>query len=160
MSPTLPIKEKFAGFSGEKKREGLDSARLQFDISIGYPALYAPLGTPVEGYYPQQVVDNLLDRLSGQIDLTKTYEHELYSTRRLLVGRVSAICEGEPIIMGTRISVANIIERYSLGWNIEKILSNYPHLDKRHIVASLEYYDEHKAEIDALIEAEKGMDEE
>ena len=46
---------------------------------------------------------------------------------------------GKPIIKGTRISVEFILERLANGWNEEKILASYPHLEKEDIQAVFSY---------------------
>lgn len=70
------------------------------------------------------------------------------------------ICQGEPIIEGTRISVTNIIELYHyLGWwDIRKIQKQYPHLTEQQIIAAIEYYKNHMDEIDSYLEEEKEID--
>lgn len=80
--------------------------------------------------------------------------------RKMLIGIHPSICGGEPIILGTRISVANIIEKMDrLGYDIEKVLSDYPHLSKDQIEACLEHYAENKKEIDEILEEEKEVNE-
>ncbi|WP_353686773.1 DUF433 domain-containing protein [Thermodesulfovibrio sp. 3462-1] len=49
------------------------------------------------------------------------------------------ILVGKPIIKGTRISVEFILEFLANGWDIEKILKNYPQLTKKDIIAAIEY---------------------
>ncbi|MGB9823394.1 DUF433 domain-containing protein [Thermodesulfovibrio sp.] len=49
------------------------------------------------------------------------------------------ILVGKPIIKGTRISVEFILELLANGWDIEKILKNYPQLTKEDIIAAIEY---------------------
>ena len=51
----------------------------------------------------------------------------------------SDILVGKPIIKGTRLAVVFILELLAQGWNIEKILKNYPQLKKEDIKAVLEY---------------------
>lgn len=41
------------------------------------------------------------------------------------------VCGGEPCLAGTRISMAHLQELVEMGWDYEKILSEYPHLDRR-----------------------------
>ena len=80
--------------------------------------------------------------------------------KRLLIGKHPAICDGDPIIIGSRISVANIIEKIDrLGDDLEKVLADYPHLSKDHIEACLEYYADNKREIDKILEEEKEINE-
>lgn len=46
---------------------------------------------------------------------------------------------GKPIIKGTRLSVDFLLELLAHGWNMEKIIKNYPQLKKEDIQAALEY---------------------
>jgi len=51
------------------------------------------------------------------------------------------ICGGEPTIFGTRITVSDIVElHHSLGWDIQKILDEYPWLAEQQIIAALQYH--------------------
>ena len=79
--------------------------------------------------------------------------------RRLLVGTNSLICGGDPVILGTRISVANIIEKKNLGYDIDQILEDYPHLSRDQVIACFEYYEENKREIQQILEEEKEVNE-
>lgn len=49
------------------------------------------------------------------------------------------ILVGKPIIKGTRIAVAVIVELLAEGWTHEQILKNYPHLITEDIQAALHY---------------------
>ncbi len=76
--------------------------------------------------------------------------------RRRLITNDPLICNGDPVIQGSRISVVNIIEKTKyLGEEVGKIHAQYPHLNHEQILACLEYYEEHKEEIDRLIEREQ-----
>jgi len=80
--------------------------------------------------------------------------------RKLLIARDPSICRNEPILSGTRISVANIAELHHLqGWSLERIREEYPHLTYQQIVAALEYYEEHTHEIDDYLQSEKEENE-
>lgn len=81
--------------------------------------------------------------------------------RKLLIGQNPGICNNDPIIRGTRISVANIVElRHLQGWDVQRIREEYPHLTYQQIVAALEYYEEHPQKIDRCLQGEKEADEE
>lgn len=41
------------------------------------------------------------------------------------------VCGGEPCLAGTRISMRHLQSLVEMGWPYEKILSEYPHLDRR-----------------------------
>jgi uncharacterized protein (DUF433 family) len=49
------------------------------------------------------------------------------------------ILVGKPIIKGTRISVEFILELLSNDWSYEKILQEYPQLQKEDILAAIQY---------------------
>jgi uncharacterized protein (DUF433 family) len=49
------------------------------------------------------------------------------------------ILGGKPIIRGTRISVAFLLELFASGWTVEQILEGYPHLTREGILAALRY---------------------
>ena len=65
---------------------------------------------------------------------------------------VKDICGGEPVIKGTRTPVRTIIQYMRMGCEVEEILEHLPHLSVEQIHAALEYYREHKVEIDKDIE--------
>jgi uncharacterized protein (DUF433 family) len=46
---------------------------------------------------------------------------------------------GKPIIKGTRIAVAFLVELLAEGWTHQQILKNYPHLTAEDIQAALHY---------------------
>ena len=81
--------------------------------------------------------------------------------RRLLIEKNPRICREEPILRGTRISVTNIAElHHLLGWSVEKIREEYPHLGREQLLAALEYYEENTKEIDGYLQAEKEINSE
>jgi len=48
-------------------------------------------------------------------------------------------CFGKPHIKGTRIKVSFILELLASEWSIEDILKEYSHLERKDILACLEY---------------------
>ncbi len=66
--------------------------------------------------------------------------------------RKPGISGGEPIILGTRISVRHIVERVQAGQSVEDILAALPHLTAAQIHDALSFYYDHKAEIDRLVQ--------
>jgi uncharacterized protein (DUF433 family) len=80
-------------------------------------------------------------------------------SRALLIGCRPEICQGIPIIRGTRIAVANIVElHHLLGWSIQRIRDEYSFLNEEQIFAALEYYDSHSSEIDSYLQEETEVD--
>ena len=49
------------------------------------------------------------------------------------------ILGGKPVIAGTRISVALILERLAEGRSVANIVAEYPHLTRPQIVAAIEW---------------------
>jgi uncharacterized protein (DUF433 family) len=49
------------------------------------------------------------------------------------------ICNGKPVVAGTRISVETILEFLSAGDSMEDILTGYPSLSRDDILACLDY---------------------
>lgn len=49
------------------------------------------------------------------------------------------VCNGKPVIKGTRIPVSIILEQLAEGESWEKILSGYPELTREDIHAALHY---------------------
>ena len=78
------------------------------------------------------------------------------SLRTLHIVSNKKICNGRPTILGTRIAVSNIVElHHLLGWDVQRILDEYPYLNKEQVIAALEYYEQHTKEIDKYLMEEK-----
>ena len=81
---------------------------------------------------------------------------EEWSLRTLHIVNNKKICNGRPTILGTRIAVSNIVElHHLLGWDVQRILDEYPYLNKEQVIAALEYYEQHTKEIDKYLMEEK-----
>ena len=50
-----------------------------------------------------------------------------------------AVCNGRPVILGTRISVQTVLEFLGAGDTIEEVLEEYPALTREDILACLRY---------------------
>lgn len=68
------------------------------------------------------------------------------------ITRNPGISGGEPIIVGTRITVRQMVERMRGGDSVEDIIEALPHIGAGQIHAALSYYYDHASEIDRLIE--------
>jgi uncharacterized protein (DUF433 family) len=81
-------------------------------------------------------------------ETTKPIIEHPYVTRR------EDTCGGKPIIVGTRIKVAQIaIERERMGWTPDEIIEAHPHLTLAQVYDALSYYFDHLDEIHADIRA-------
>ena len=49
------------------------------------------------------------------------------------------ILSGKPVIKGTRISVAFILQCLASGMTVKEILKGHPHLTKQGVMAAIEY---------------------
>lgn len=79
-----------------------------------------------------------------------------WSLRTLRIVSDPKICNGRPTILGTRIAVSNIVElHHLLGWDVQRILDEYPYLNKEQVIATLEYYEQHTEEIDKYLMEEE-----
>jgi uncharacterized protein (DUF433 family) len=65
------------------------------------------------------------------------------------------ILHGEPIVTGTRTPVRAIVETWQLGVPPEEIPLGMPHLTLAQVFDALSYYQDHQAEIDAYIAANR-----
>ena len=57
-------------------------------------------------------------------------------------GRISVdpdVCNGKPVVRGTRISVQTVLEFLAAGDSIEDVLAEYPTLERQDVQACLEY---------------------
>jgi uncharacterized protein (DUF433 family) len=70
-------------------------------------------------------------------------------------------CGGKPRIAGTRIQVKDVALMHErMGMTPAQIVADYPHLGLADVHAALAYYHDHRAEIDAEIEADRSWYEE
>ena len=84
---------------------------------------------------------NLL--IIGRIDIIKVVEFECFLLEVFMaedwIIYNQAILTGKPIIKGTRISVAFVLQCIASGMTIEQILSGYPSLNRAGILAALDF---------------------
>ena len=69
--------------------------------------------------------------------MTEKEEKSMSSRNRIELN--PRVCNGRPVIQGTRIPVAVILEQIAAGDSWETVLSNYPELKKEDIQAALIY---------------------
>lgn len=50
-----------------------------------------------------------------------------------------AICNGRPVVRGTRVTVQTILEFLGAGDSIEDVLEEYPSLSREDVLACLQY---------------------
>ena len=62
------------------------------------------------------------------------------------------VCGGEPTIEGTRVPVSSIVVQWRFHQNLSRVHEAFPHVEVPTIKKALRYYEEHRQEIDGLIE--------
>jgi len=65
--------------------------------------------------------------------------------------RVPGVIGGEPVIAGTRISVASVARFLQSGAGPDEIVEMYPHLTKAGVYDAISYYFDHQDEIERII---------
>ena len=66
------------------------------------------------------------------------------------------VCNGSPVIAGTRIRIVDIaIENEYMSCTPDDIINAHPHLKLEQVHDALSYYYEHRAEIDKKIKEDK-----
>ncbi len=68
------------------------------------------------------------------------------------ITRETGVRGGNPIIMGTRIGVHDVIGLLQNGATVESIVGeSFPNLTKAQVYECLAYYEDHRGEIDLLV---------
>ena len=62
------------------------------------------------------------------------------------------ICGGNPVIKGTRVSVANVAGFYQMGFGPEEIQKELPHLSLAQVYDAIAYFLDHRDDINREIE--------
>ena len=78
--------------------------------------------------------------------------HRTRQVSPVSIVRDPRVCGGDPTIAGTRIPVQSIVVSYRLYGDLTRVQHAYPRLDATAIRAALAYYEDHREEIDRLIE--------
>ena len=69
---------------------------------------------------------------------------------RYLVNLVD-VCGGKTIVEGTRVGVHDVVGLIVAGATVEGVLRSFPNLTRAKVYECLAYYEDHRAEIDALV---------
>ncbi|MBI3247093.1 MAG: DUF433 domain-containing protein [Deltaproteobacteria bacterium] len=74
------------------------------------------------------------------------------------VERKKKVCGGRPVIRGTRFPVSSIVWNHKLGFTVEEILREFPHLTPAQVYDALSYYSDHQPEIEEEIRQAHDLD--
>lgn len=80
---------------------------------------------------------------------------EMNKLKHSYIGKKIGVCGGEPVIVGTRISVSLIVEMERAGHSVDEMVTMYPHITYAQVYDALSYYYDHKKEIDEIINENK-----
>ena len=66
--------------------------------------------------------------------------------------RAPGVCDGHPILHGTRVTVRAVVGYHKLGLSVDEILAALPHLTPAQVYEALSYYHDHVQEIEQEID--------
>lgn len=72
---------------------------------------------------------------------------------RYIVQR-AGIRSGYPIVEGTRIGVHDVVAMTRTGASVNQIVQSFPALTRAQVFECLAYYEDHRNELDPLVEAQ------
>ena len=78
----------------------------------------------------------------------KTKHKEIFHPH---IERKPGVCDGEPVIKGTRITVSLIVELENMGKTVDEIVATYPHINHAEVYDALAYYYDNKDKVDRYI---------
>jgi len=74
------------------------------------------------------------------------------ATEYAYITRQSAVRGGNPIVVGTRIGVHDVIGLLQNGETVDSIVTqSFPNLTRAQVYECLAYYEDHRGEIDLLV---------
>ena len=73
---------------------------------------------------------------------------ETTKTNHPYVERKKRVCGGRPVIRGTRFPVSSIVWNHKLGFTIEEMLREFPHLTPAQVYDALSYFYDHQRDIE------------
>ncbi len=82
------------------------------------------------------------------------------ATEYVYITRQAAIRSGNPIIVGTRIGVHDVIGLLQNGETVDSVVTqSFPNLTRAQVYECLAYYEDHRGEIDLLVARQMSPDE-
>jgi uncharacterized protein (DUF433 family) len=68
------------------------------------------------------------------------------------ITRQSSVRGGNPIVVGTRIGVHDVVGSLQNGETVDSLVTQcFPHLTRAQVYECLAYYEDHRGEIDVLV---------
>ncbi len=73
-------------------------------------------------------------------------------TEYVYITRQDAVRGGNPIVVGTRIGVHDVVGLLQNGETVDSLVAQcFPHLTRAQVYECLAYYEDHRGEIDVLV---------
>jgi uncharacterized protein (DUF433 family) len=73
-------------------------------------------------------------------------------TEYVYITRESAVRGGNPIVVGTRTGVHDVVGLLQNGETVDSLVTQcFPHLTRAQVYECLAYYEDHRGEIDVLV---------
>lgn len=88
-----------------------------------------------------ETMHGMIQALRSQSMVAQLVEHPY-------IEKNPAVCGGEPVIRGTRITVRLIVGFMKMGKTVDEIVALYPHLSHAQVHDALSYYYDHREEIE------------
>lgn len=109
----------------------------------------------------EKVIDILSQKISEWGNKFKVYKNgrsliivpadSIIDPNHPFIASDNDICGGEPVILGTRVTVRAVVEYQKLYGSIENILRSLSHINKKQIEDALSFYADHTEQIDRYI---------
>jgi uncharacterized protein (DUF433 family) len=65
--------------------------------------------------------------------------------------KLPGVCQGRTIVEGTRIGVHDVVGLVVNGASVDDVLRSFPDLTRAQVYECLAFFEDHRAEIDALV---------
>lgn len=78
----------------------------------------------------------------------------MIATSYRYIVRRAGVRSGYAIIEGTRIGVHDVVAMVRTGCSVDAVVASFPKLSRAQVFESLAYYEDHRDEIEPLVEAQ------
>ena len=78
----------------------------------------------------------------------------MIATSYRYVVQTPGIRSGHPIVEGTRIGVHDVVAMIKTGATVDEVVASFPRLTRAQVYECLAYYEDHKDQLDSLVDAQ------
>ena len=79
------------------------------------------------------------------------YSEAMPTTSYRYLVNLPNICGGKTLVEGTRVGVHDVVGLVVNGATVDEVLRSFPNLTRAQVYECLAYYEDHRAEIEALV---------